>query len=88
MADSVAANLKEMVRVQIKTADKGIMINDMHKKIEVIIESKPSGVNLEHFLNGTRKNLSIPGTSQGITSLHRPMPNIQTIMLGHLLATT
>ena len=50
-ADATAA--KERVRVQIKSANKDMM-DDMHKKIK-IIESKPPGVEQEHFLNGTRK---------------------------------
>jgi len=45
-ADAAAA--KERVRVRIKSADKDMM-DDKHKKIE-IIESKPPGVEREHFL--------------------------------------
>ena len=33
------------------------------------------------------KPLTILGTSQGITSMHRPMQNVCTIMPGHLLTT-
>jgi len=42
------------VRVQIKSADKDMM-DDMHKQIKIIIESKQSAVEWEHFLNGTVK---------------------------------
>jgi len=53
-ATADAAAFKVRVRVAIKLADQDMM-DGMHKQIETIIESKPSGGEWEHFLDGTGK---------------------------------